>query len=1025
MGKNDTKPHKKKATTQVDKNHNKNNFKSNDKGSKSSQPLSESPTSTEDTDKLREQILSLGGTRGDITFLQDIDNDDTGDMITNDDDTSTAALQNELKNFIKNMGFSSTIYDQFGEQEDKHVETEPEMVDDVVEESDNDNGTDNDVTEDSSEEEEEEEEEEESGSDTEESGDATETPIVTKQVAPKENTIKDKNAKLAVEPSPYWYNTELTDIPLMTSSKDKLTQTQIDSKYEFARSLLEKENEDALKSSSLSSSDRNFMSNIMQSGTLNDKVSALTLLIQESPLHGLKALDTIMSMTKKKGRKEANMAVLSLKDLFVGSALPDRKLRYFADQPLHHPDTTNKHLILWVFEDFMKKYYFEYIQQIEALSHDTLMHIRYSMVNCLHDLLAGKPEQEQNLLKLLVNKLGDAENKVAAKSSQKLNELMVQHPGMKMYVVREIEQLLLRPSITQRTQYYAVITLNQTILTGKDSTVANKLVELYFTFFRRLMKLTEDEDATRENQDAEEEGDNKQQNDPKARKNKKQLEREKKEAQRQSEVDEYNSKMIAAILTGVNRAFHFSTLPDEVFEKHMQVLFKITHAGTFNTAIQALSLIFSISLAKQTQSDRFYRTLYESMFDPRLLTSSKQAMYLNLLFKAISADDDIRRVKAFVKRTVQIAGYHQPPFICGLFYTLSQIMDKKPALRAMLTTPEENDDEERFVDATDDDEENDKEDKVDPVPAQQPPISTYDGRKRDPQYSNAERTCLWELIPFKDHYHPSVVKYADSLFKGESIEANPDLHHHTLMHFLDRFVYRNAKKNVTTKGSSIMQPLANRRDGGVLLTKGAAGMDPNTIPMNSEQFWRKKVEQVPVDEIFFHKYFNQKAATGPAKEGKGKDEQDEEDQVWRAMMASVPGGLDDNDDVDLDMDEDDEDDEAMRALLMENDDDEEVLDGSDDDDNVDNDFESEGDSDDLGDDDDIEFMNASSMDEQDDDDAQVAAPKKKKRTTSAFEEDEQQEEKPKKKKQKQASLPTFASYEDYAALLDKDEVDLE
>jgi ribosome biogenesis protein MAK21 len=187
------------------------------------------------------------------------------------------------------------------------------------------------------------------------------------------------------------------------------------------------------------------------------------------------------------------------------------------------------------------------------------------MVNCLHDLLAGKPEQEQNLLKLMVNKLGDAENKVAAKSSQKLNELMVQHPGMKMYVVREIEQLLLRPNNTQRTQYYAVITLNQTILTGKDSGVANKLVELYFSFFRRLMKLTEDEDASRENQDAAEpeDGDNKK-GDPKARKNKKQLDREKKEAQRQLEVDEYNSKMIAAILTGVNRAFHFTTLPDEL-----------------------------------------------------------------------------------------------------------------------------------------------------------------------------------------------------------------------------------------------------------------------------------------------------------------------------------------------------------------------------------------------------------------------------------------------------------------------------
>lgn len=76
-------------------------------------------------------------------------------------------------------------------------------------------------------------------------------------------------------------------------------------------------------------------------------------------------------------------------------------------------------------------------------------------------------------------------------------------------------------------------------------------------------------------------------------------------------------------------------------------------------------------------------------------------------------------------------------------------MDKKPVLRAMLTTPEEDDDEERFVDAPDDDddEENDSKDQADPAPTQQqPPVTLYDGRKRDPQYSNAEQTCLWELV---------------------------------------------------------------------------------------------------------------------------------------------------------------------------------------------------------------------------------------------------------------------------------------
>lgn len=105
----------------------------------------------------------------------------------------------------------------------------------------------------------------------------------------------------------------------------------------------------------------------------------------------------------------------------------------------------------------------------------------------------------------------------------------------------------------------------------------------------------------------------------------------------------------------------------------MDTLFKITHAGTFNTSIQALQLIFQVSQARQVVSDRFYRTLYDSLFDSRLVTSSKQAMYLNLLFKALKADASLPRVMAFVKRLLQMLGLHQPPFICGALYLLGEV----------------------------------------------------------------------------------------------------------------------------------------------------------------------------------------------------------------------------------------------------------------------------------------------------------------------------------------------------------------
>ena len=96
-----------------------------------------------------------------------------------------------------------------------------------------------------------------------------------------------------------------------------------------------------------------------------------------------------------------------------------------------------------------------------------------------------------------------------------------------------------------------------------------------------------------------------------------------------------NAKFFSALLTGLNRAFPFSKLPNEIFQSHLDTLFKITHSSNFNTSIQALVLINHIVSEQGLNSDRYYRTLYESLLDPRLANSSKQGIYLNLLFKSL------------------------------------------------------------------------------------------------------------------------------------------------------------------------------------------------------------------------------------------------------------------------------------------------------------------------------------------------------------------------------------------------------
>lgn len=169
-------------------------------------------------------------------------------------------------------------------------------------------------------------------------------------------------------------------------------------------------------------------------------------------------------------------------------------------------------------------------------------------------------------------------------------------------------------------------------------------------------------------------------------------------------------------------------------EQHVDTLFKIAHSANFNTGIQALLLIQHLAQARSLATDRFYRTLYESLLDPRLVTSSKQSLYLNLLLRALKNDVDVRRVKAFAKRMLQIANLHQPPFVCGLLYVVGHLRQTFPDLSTLIDEPEES--------VFDDDD--DKE---------QRPV--YDGRKRDPEYSNAQRSCLWEMVCQPLAIHPS------------------------------------------------------------------------------------------------------------------------------------------------------------------------------------------------------------------------------------------------------------------------------
>lgn len=95
-----------------------------------------------------------------------------------------------------------------------------------------------------------------------------------------------------------------------------------------------------------------------------------------------------------------------------------------------------------------------------------------------------KPEREDRLLAMLVNKFGDLQKKVASKACGFLVRLLRQHPNMKLVVVDEVERLLYRTNISPKAQYYAICFLIQIKLADKDFDLAVKLVKIYFSLFK-------------------------------------------------------------------------------------------------------------------------------------------------------------------------------------------------------------------------------------------------------------------------------------------------------------------------------------------------------------------------------------------------------------------------------------------------------------------------------------------------------------------------------------------------------------
>ncbi|SRR6266545_1131600 len=148
---------------------------------------------------------------------------------------------------------------------------------------------------------------------------------------------KVKPAKTSIVKSPFifqptsqWYS-----VPPL-SSNDSVPPFRPDQLSLLSTKAAELHNMDirtfqTSSSAKSSTSEAGFLSKIIHSGTLSDRLSALTLLVQSSPLHNVKALEILKSMAErgkgKGGRDESLKALRCVVDWWVGGGVPGRKLK--------------------------------------------------------------------------------------------------------------------------------------------------------------------------------------------------------------------------------------------------------------------------------------------------------------------------------------------------------------------------------------------------------------------------------------------------------------------------------------------------------------------------------------------------------------------------------------------------------------------------------------------------------------------------------------------------------------------------
>jgi ribosome biogenesis protein MAK21 len=187
-------------------------------------------------------------------------------------------------------------------------------------------------------------------------------------------TVKDHNKLLfELDNDTPWANEAQSEVGAMLMS-----QNVLDHLYSLSRQVMATEMKLYQKEREKKrGKDVKWLKTVLTSGTLTDRIAALTLIIQESAVHSLPMIDQFIGLCRKKSKRVALLAIDHLKDLLVSDVLPEaRKLKYVKQRPVEDVIISDgkgqrscdiRKLYLWYFEDQLKVKYSSFVNLLKVI----------------------------------------------------------------------------------------------------------------------------------------------------------------------------------------------------------------------------------------------------------------------------------------------------------------------------------------------------------------------------------------------------------------------------------------------------------------------------------------------------------------------------------------------------------------------------------------------------------------------------------------------------------------------------------